>query len=181
LLSYALGDLGAVYAAEGRTRESLYLTRRALEAPTAHGRRPRPTAGTGRRAAALGPAPHRGALKSYGRAIELIEASRSERVAESRAASQRFRETVAPVYVDYVDALLQSSDSADAATRQALLVEARAVMEHTRRPSCATTSAMSAWPTSRRARSTSTACCSVPLPPLRSCIRSHYPIASSCS
>ena len=92
LLSFALGDLGALYAAEGRTREALYLTRRALEAAERtqasspayrwHWQEGRLSWAEGRADAAL---------KSYARAVEIIEASRSERVAESGAASVRFR------------------------------------------------------------------------------------------
>ncbi len=134
LQSFALGNLGALYEADGRAREALYLTRRALESADAAGA-PDPLYRwhwqEGRLLWAQGRSD--AALRSYRRAVEIIESMRNESQRARSAAALRFRRAVAPIYLDYVDALLTSSDRVEAAgSRQQLLVEARAVMEQYR-------------------------------------------------
>jgi CHAT domain-containing protein len=71
------------------------------------------------------------AVEAYRRAVDLLEETRQETLTRYDASEVYFRRAVAPVYLDLVDALLQSArrmqSAADAAP---LLVEARGTMEH---------------------------------------------------
>jgi filamentous hemagglutinin family protein len=131
-LSYAYGNLGALYEGEGRNEEALHLTRLArraaeeAEAPELlyrwHGQEGRILWAAGQR----GPA-----LEAYRRAIAILEETRQETQAQYGSAEVAFRERVAPVYLELVDALLQSSaqDEEEAAPSRALLLEARSTVE----------------------------------------------------
>jgi CHAT domain-containing protein len=131
ILSYALGNLGALYEEEQRTEEALYLTRQAIRAAQ-QANAAESLYGwhwqEGRLLWAQGNAS--GALASYRRSLEILEEMRPETRAQYGSAALHFRRAVAPVYLDFVDALMQGSGmlgDPEASTR--LLVEARAVME----------------------------------------------------
>ncbi len=130
-LSSALGQLGQLYESEQRSKEALYLTRAALrEAETAsafdlayrwHWQEGRILWSQGQASAAL---------RSYRRAVAILEETRQETLAQYGSAETRFRRAVAPVYVQLVDVLLESSGLVqDPADVERLLIEARRVME----------------------------------------------------
>jgi CHAT domain-containing protein len=131
ILSYALGNLGALYEDEQRTEEALYLTRQAIRAAgqaDAAESLYRWHWQEGRLLWAQGNAS--GALASYRRSLEILEEMRPETRAQYGSAELRFRRAVAPVYLDFVDALLQGSAMLrDPVASTRLLIEARAVME----------------------------------------------------
>lgn len=134
LLSYALGNLAALYQAENRYEEALFLTRQAIRAAEQAGV---PESlyrwywREGQLLWSLGQAAE--AVASYRRAVEILEETRPETRTKYGAADLHFRRTIAPVYLDLVQALLESSDRmpqrADA-TR--LLLETRSTMERFR-------------------------------------------------
>jgi tetratricopeptide (TPR) repeat protein len=130
-LSYALGNLGALYQSENRVEEALYLTRQALraaegaDAPESiyrwHWQ-------AGQLLWAQGKASE--AIRSYRRAVDILEETRQETLAHYGSAEVYFRQLVAPVYLDLVDALLQGSGMvAEAEQSERLLVEARATVD----------------------------------------------------
>lgn len=130
-LSYALGNLGGLYAGENRDDEALLLTRRALRAAE---EADAPELlyhwywQEGRLLWAQGKSSE--ALHSYRRAVVILQEIRPESRAHYGSAQVRFRRAVAPVYVDFVDALVQGSGLVtDPVDAQRLLVEARATME----------------------------------------------------
>jgi CHAT domain-containing protein len=130
-LSYALGNLGGLYAEENRNDEALLLMRRALgaaEQADAPELLYRWHWQEGRLLWAQGKSNE--ALRSYRRAVALLQEIRPESRAQYGSAQARFRRAVAPVYVDFVDSLVQGSGLvSDPADAQRLLVEARATME----------------------------------------------------
>ena len=130
-LSEALGSLGELYAADKRADEALLLTRRAMrvaEEANAAELQYRWHWQEGRLLWSQGQSMP--ALRAYRRAVVLVEEFRPEARAHYGSAAAEFRRAVAPVYVDFVDALLRSSDLvADPADRTRLLVEARATLE----------------------------------------------------
>jgi filamentous hemagglutinin family protein len=130
-LSLGLGYLGDLYAAEYRWEEALLLTRRALrvaEETHAPDLLYRWHAQEGRLLWARGRAMQ--AQRSYRRAIAIIEELRPESRAQYGSAAAEFRRVVAPVYLDFVDSLLQGSGLvSDPADAERLLQEARATME----------------------------------------------------
>ncbi len=130
-LSYALGNLGALYQSEHRIDEALYLTRRALraaeEADAAesiyrwHWQE-------GQLLWALGRASE--AVAAYRRAVGVLEDTRQETLSRYGSAEIYFRQLVAPAYLELINALLQSAAMLDdAKSSHELLVEARATME----------------------------------------------------
>ena len=127
-LSYALGNLGSLYQQRHRLEEALYLTRLAQQAAE---RANAPEANyrwhwqVGQLLWTQGDPS--GALQAYRQAVALLEASRPETLAQYGATQTHFRQAVAPVYLDFVDALLEHSSQADDPT--ALLQEARATVE----------------------------------------------------
>lgn len=130
-VSYALGNLGRLYQTEQRHNEALYLTHLAEQAAEqAHA----PDAlyrwhwQTGQLLWAQGE--WDAALQAYRRAVGILEDSRQETLAQYGAAPVRFRQAVAPVYNEFVDALLQRAGHlGDAAAGAPLLLEARATIE----------------------------------------------------
>jgi len=130
-LSLALGHLGELYEAERRYDEALQLTRRALgtaEDTGAPDLRYRWLAQEGRLLWAQGRAMD--AHRAYRRAIAIVDQLRPESCAQYGATAAEFRRVVAPVYLDFVDTLLQGSDLvADPDDAQRLLREARSTME----------------------------------------------------
>jgi filamentous hemagglutinin family protein len=132
LLSYALGNLSALYHSEYRDAEAMYLVREALRAAEQIDApellyRWRWQEGQILWAQGLaGPA-----IESYRRAVEFLEETRQEALSRYGAAEVYFRQGVAPVYLDLVRALLDASKmSMDAATSHQLLLEARETVEH---------------------------------------------------
>lgn len=133
-LSYALGNLGRLYQREQRLAEALYLTRLAEQAAEDAGA---PEAlfrwhwQSGQVLWAQGEA--EAALQSYRRAVAILEDSRQETLAQYGAAPVRFRQVVAPVYEDLVDALLQrAAQLGEEDVGVPLLLEARATVEQFR-------------------------------------------------
>jgi CHAT domain-containing protein len=131
LASFALGNLASLYESEHRHSEALYLIRQAVAAAEAS---EAPDAlyrwywQEGRILWAQGQA--ESALASYRRAVEIVEATRQTSLAHYGSASLRFERAVAPVYRDYVEALLGSSDLvANPRAAHQLLAEARETME----------------------------------------------------
>ncbi|MGI9331643.1 MAG: filamentous hemagglutinin N-terminal domain-containing protein, partial [Gammaproteobacteria bacterium] len=131
ILSYALGNLGALYERQSRTEEALYLTRRALGVADVAGAFDvayRWHWQEGRLLRARGQ--FQQATAAYRRAVSLLEGSRQDNLARYGSSSRQFRDLVAPVYLDLVDALLEDTVRvAGRAQTQALLVEARSVAE----------------------------------------------------
>ena len=130
--SYALGSLGALYADEGgRDDEALHLTRRALKAAEqarAADLLARWNAQAGQLAWRSGE--QEAALDAYRRAVRLLAETRPEAGAARGQADVAFRQTVEPIYLELVDLLLRASTNAgDAPASQALLAEARQVVE----------------------------------------------------
>ncbi|MDG2335061.1 MAG: CHAT domain-containing protein [Myxococcota bacterium] len=129
--SYALGNLGRLYAEEGgRDKEALYLTRRALQSAE----EARAADLLARWNAQAGQIEWRAgqvdaALDAYRRAVALLAEARPEAGAARGNADLAFRQAVEPIYLELVDLLLQRSNQADPADTQALLVEARGVIE----------------------------------------------------
>ena len=133
-LSYALGNLGRLYQREQRLAEALYLTRLAEQAAEDAGA---PEAlfrwhwQAGQVLWAQDEA--EAALQSYRRAVAILEDSRQETLAQYGAAPVRFRQAVAPVYEDLVDALLQrAAQLGEEDAGVSLLLEARATVEQFR-------------------------------------------------
>lgn len=127
-LSYALGNLGSLYKLRNRLVEALYLTRLALQAAeraNAPESQYRWHWQIGRLLWAQGD--DLDALEAYRRAVVILEDGRPESLAQYGAAHVYFRQTVAPVYLDLVDALLQRSSRLDDPVP--LLEEARATVE----------------------------------------------------
>ena len=129
--SYALGSLGGLYAEEGgRDAEALYLTRRALaqaegaQAADLLARWNAQAGGLDWRAGRTD-----AALDAYRRAVQLLAETRPEAGAARGQADVAFRQAVEPVYLDLVDLLLRSSSAQEGSASQALLVEARQVVE----------------------------------------------------
>jgi len=129
--SYALGHLGGLYAEEGgRDKEALYLTRRALQSAEdarAADLLARWNAQAGQIAWRAGQAD--AALDAYRRAVALLADTRPEAGAARGNADLAFRQAVEPIYLELVDLLLRRSADPEAADTQALLVEARSVVE----------------------------------------------------
>src|SRR6185295_10243479 len=70
------------------------------------------------------------AVALYRRSVDVLEESRQEALAQGGASEIHFRQLVAPVYLDLVNALVESAGRLHGETREAaLLVEARATME----------------------------------------------------
>ena len=132
LRSFALGNLGSLYEQEHRLSEALYLTRQALELAEAS---ESPDAlyrwhwQEGRILWSQGKAEP--ALAALRRAVEIVEATRQVSLAHYGSAALRFERAVAPVYRDYVAALLRSSQlvAANPKASQRLLNEARDTLE----------------------------------------------------
>ncbi|HME70817.1 MAG TPA: CHAT domain-containing protein [Myxococcota bacterium] len=129
--SYALGYLGELYEQQGRTKEALDLTRRAVFAAQA-AKVPESLYlwewQTGRLLRTQGKTAE--AIDSYGHAVRELEGLRYQLASSYGGASTSFRESVGPVYFQLVDLLLQASkDGSHPEKAQELLVTARATVE----------------------------------------------------
>ena len=119
-LSFALGNLGELYAREDRRDEALFLTRaalRAAERADASESLYRWAWQEGRLLRASGDLP--GAVASLRRAVEVLEETRRDAQGSYGEAAAHFRRAVAPVYLDLVAALLESSGGAVEPLREA--------------------------------------------------------------
>ncbi len=129
--SFALGNLGSLYLKRGRLDEALYVTRVALNSANASNA---PEAiyrwlwQEGRILWAMG---KRGpALRSYRRAVKILEDTRQESLAQYGSSSAHFHKVVSPVYMDLVDGLVKASAIVkEPAKSQMFLVEARDTLE----------------------------------------------------
>jgi len=131
LHSYALGNLGDLYRTENRFEEALFLVRKALQlagsanAPELiyrwHWLEGQLLWAQGRTSPAI---------DAYYRAVRVLEETRQEALSQYGSGEVYFRNAVAPVYFDLIDALLQASDKvADENDAKALWEETRDTME----------------------------------------------------
>ena len=130
LAAEAFEGLAALYEAQQRPEEALRL----VEQGIAHARRADARerlmtleGRAGRLALALGQ-PER-ALAAYRRAVEHVEAVRSDIPVQYQDGRSSFRDTLEPLYLGLTDLLLRRSDAAPPAERQALLRQARDTVE----------------------------------------------------
>jgi CHAT domain-containing protein len=130
LAAEAHEGLAALYEAQQRPEEALRL----VEQGIAHARRADARerlmtleGRAGRLALALGQ-PER-ALAAYRRAVEHVEAVRSDIPVQYQDGRSSFRDTLEPLYLGLTDLLLRRSDASPPAERQALLRQARDTVE----------------------------------------------------
>ena len=131
LASFALGYLGELYLAEGRSDDALGLARRAaFQAQRAGARESlwRWHRLAGRALAQRGDRAQ--AVEEYEQAVELLQVVRHEQVQGYGASLRSFRQTTGPVYFELVDVLLRSAaDTQDPAEKRRLLLQARDTVE----------------------------------------------------
>lgn len=130
LAAEALEGLAALYEAQQRPAEALAL----VEQGIAHARRAdarerlMTLEGRAGRLAAAGGDGER-ALAAYRRAVEHVEAVRSDIPVQYQDGRSSFRDTLEPLYLGLTDQLLRRSEAAPPAERQALLRQARDTVE----------------------------------------------------
>jgi CHAT domain-containing protein len=130
VLSYARGNLAALYQLEERSAEALELTQEALqiaERAEAADLIARWQGQTGSILAAAGQTP--AAIDFYRRAVDLIEETRPEMRARYGALDLQFQREVEPVYLALVDALLRETRDPASPEAQERLAEARSTVE----------------------------------------------------
>ena len=129
--SYAWGHLGGLYEEDGRYADALQLTRKAIFAAqqvNAPESLYRWQWQSGRLLRKLGAVDD--AISTYRRAVQTLQAVRSELSAAYGGLQAPFRETVGPVYFELVDLLLQRAASLQTAEEVGrYLVEAREAVE----------------------------------------------------
>lgn len=128
--SLALGELGELYARQGKAAEALGLARRALflaqgaNAPDAlyrwHWLIARLNARSGQNDLALA---------SYEHALASLQAIRQDLMADLLVYRVSYRETVGPLFQEYVDLLLRRAAAAPDSERAAFLLRARDTLE----------------------------------------------------
>ena len=127
--SYAWGYLGNLYEEEGRYQEALALTRRAVFA-VQHVQAPEASYQwqwqSGRVLKALGQS--KAAMAAYRQAVQTLQAMRHEMLV-AYGEPLRFRETVGPVYAEFVDLLLQPGAAEEALEEARQLLESLKVAE----------------------------------------------------
>jgi CHAT domain-containing protein len=127
--SYAQGYLGRLYEEEGRYQEALALTRRAVFA-LQHVQAPEASYQwqwqTGRILKALGQS--KAAMAVYSQAVETLQAMRHEMLV-AYGEPLRFRQTVGPVYAEFVDLLSQPGAAEEALEEARQLLESLKVAE----------------------------------------------------
>ena len=127
--SYAWGYLGKLYEDEGRYQEALALTRRAVFAVQSV---QAPEASylwqwqSGRVLQVLGQ--REAAIDAYRQAVETLQAMRDEMLV-TYGEPLHFRETVAPVYAEFLDLLLQPGAAEEALEEARQLLESLKVAE----------------------------------------------------
>ncbi len=129
--SYALGNLGKLYEDRNRYEEALYLTRQALRSAE---QEEAPEMiylwrwQEGRVLWAMGEKEN--SLHSYRAAVNILNETRQESLARYGSPRHYFNQSISPVYLDLVNALLQASEaSVDPTTINAFLLEARSTVE----------------------------------------------------
>jgi CHAT domain-containing protein len=131
LLSYALGNLGALYQSEQRVEEALYLTREALktaERADASDSLYRWHWQEGQLLWAQGQT--QAAVESYQRAVDILEETRQETLGRYGASASYFGQSLAPVYLELTSALLIAAGRLEGTESfDALLKNARQTME----------------------------------------------------
>lgn len=134
LLARALGELGELYAGEGRHDEALDALARAIAIARRDGAPEEVSRWYAAQASALWARGHAArALDAHRKALEALEQARQQSAGRYGALGSSFRARNEPLYLAYVDALLQSAGRVtDAATREGLLLEARRSMERLR-------------------------------------------------
>jgi CHAT domain-containing protein len=131
LASHALGRLGALYERTRRYEDALVLTSAAVFAAQKAGgtdslyrwqwQSGRLLAGMGRR---------EDAMRAYRRAVASFGAIRHDLILDLRGAQASYRETAAPLYLEFADLLLREAAQApSAAAARPSLVEVREVIE----------------------------------------------------
>jgi CHAT domain-containing protein len=131
-LAYCHGNMAELYRSQQRLDEALLLSRMAIAAAERaealeslyrwHWQAGRILWSQGR---------SQDAIDSYRRAVAILRETRQETAYSYLRSESSFRDSVGPVYMDLVDALLQSSETLDDPQRAAqLLLEARATVEH---------------------------------------------------
>jgi filamentous hemagglutinin family protein len=131
-LSYVLGNLALLYQSDRRSEEALYLARlaqRAAEQANAPESLYRWYWLRGRLLWSLGRSDD--ALAALRAAVAILDETRQEAFVDS-ADTDFFRLRISPVYLDLVDALLQSSDRVATDTAPVLWREARSVIDRFR-------------------------------------------------
>ncbi|MBW2291923.1 MAG: CHAT domain-containing protein [Deltaproteobacteria bacterium] len=130
-LSYAQGNLGALYLSENRTSEALFLTRkarRAADAAEAPESLYRWYWQEGKIHWAQGHANQ--AIAAYERAVAVLEETRQDSKVQYGSSESYFKNSVAPVYMDLVKALLAGSELlGDRREAVSLLLDARQTVE----------------------------------------------------
>lgn len=129
-LSYALGNMGRLYQQQQRIEEALYLThlaQQAAERANAPESRYRWHWQAGQLLWSQGNIDL--ALQAYRQAVSIVDAVRPETQAQYGDAQLRFRELVAPVYLDLVNGLLQHATYSAESDVEFLLREAQVTME----------------------------------------------------
>jgi filamentous hemagglutinin family protein len=130
-LSYARGNLSALYELEGRYQEALALSQEALEIAEAAEAADLVARWQGQTGAILWAAGDtQSAVEFYRRAVDLVEETRPELRARYGSLDRQFQREVEPVYLALVDALLQEArDSGSPDVSQQRLAEARSTVE----------------------------------------------------
>ncbi len=131
IVSYALGSISNLYQLQERVDEALYLNRKAQQ-----------VADDANASDALYRWQHRegqllwargdreAAIAAYRRAVAVVEELRPESAGQYGDEAVEFKRTVAPVYLDLVDALLETASRDEAGRAQ--LLEARGTVEQLR-------------------------------------------------
>ncbi len=132
ILSYAIGSLGGLYQQQNRPEEALVLTRGAIVAAEKSGAAESLYRWYWQEAKLLWLlGDGHNAIRSYRRALAIVESSRQASIARYESSSSFFKRLVEPVYLDMVDALILTADKvSDAAESQMFLQEARQVVEN---------------------------------------------------
>lgn len=129
LRSQALGELAALYVRDQRMEEALYLTRRALRTAEIANRTDLEVRWHWQEGRVLrGQNRIEDAIESFSRAVSVLEETRQDTLARYGSRARFFRDRVAPVYLDLVDALLEAS-TVSAGAAKAKLLQARATAE----------------------------------------------------
>ncbi len=131
ILSYAIGNLSSLYKQQNRPEEALVLARGAIMAAEKAGAAESLYRWYWQEAQLLWlMGDGHNAIRSYRRALAIVESSRQASIARYESSSSFFKRLVAPVYLDMVDALILTADkTSDSFESQKFLQEARQVVE----------------------------------------------------
>ena len=131
MVSYGWGHLGRLYEEEGQNQQALELTRRAIKAAQ-EGNAPDALYQwewqTGRLMNKMGKTED--ALLAYRRAMYTLQPIRREVTVGFQGRPESFRQSVGPLFFEYVDLLLKKADATPQSLNQErILVQARATVE----------------------------------------------------